>query len=146
MNIKNLHFFDNDGYNLNFDWNSIYDCWEGYIYLPKVSVGLYANTTIYVLEEIKEFDNVNVGENNTMGINFDTTVLDNTYYFPQADDEHKSIHFTWDRLNTFVDEFFMFNFDETYILKETSSLTYTPNDGPDCETLIINRFDSRSAV
>ena len=141
MNIKNLHFFDNDGYNLNFDWNSIYDCWEGYIYLPKVSVGLYANTTIYVLEEIKEFDNVNVGENNTMGINFDTTVLDNTYYFPQADNEHKSIHFTWDRLNTFVDEFFMFNFDETYILKETSSLTYTPNDGPDCETLIINRFD-----
>ena len=51
MNIGRLQFFDKDGYNLNFDWNSRHRCWEGNIYLPKVSVGLYANTTIYVLEE-----------------------------------------------------------------------------------------------
>lgn len=114
MEISKLHFFDNNGYNLNFDWNSN-GYWEGSIYLPKVSVGLYANTTIYVLEEIGD-----------------------SYYFPTGTGK---IVFNWDRLNKFVDEFFMFNFDETYILKETSALVYTPNDGPDCNTLIVNRFD-----
>ena len=114
MEISKLHFFDNNGYNLNFDWNSN-GYWEGSIYLPKVSVGLYANTTVYVLEEIND-----------------------SYYFPTGPGK---IVFNWDRLNKFVDEFFMFNFDETYILKETSALIYTPNDGPDCNTLIVNRFD-----
>ena len=114
MEISKLHFFDNNGYNLNFDWNSN-GYWEGSIYLPKVSVGLYANTTLYVLEE-----------------------NGNSYYFPTGPGK---IVFNWDRLNKFVDEFFMFNFDETYILKETSALVYTPNDGPDCNTLIVNRFD-----
>lgn len=114
MEISKLHFFDNNGYNLNFDWNSN-GYWEGSIYLPKVSVGLYANTTVYVLEEIGD-----------------------SYYFPTGTGK---IVFNWDRLNKFVDEFFMFNFDETYILKETSALVYTPNDGPDCNTLIVNRFD-----
>lgn len=114
MEISKLHFFDNNGYNLNFDWNSN-GYWEGSIYLPKVSVGLYANTTVYVLEE-----------------------NGNSYSFPTGPGK---IVFNWDRLNKFVDEFFMFNFDETYILKETSALVYTPNDGPDCNTLIVNRFD-----
>lgn len=121
MNIDNLHFFDNNGYNLNFE-KSEDGYWEGTIYLPKVSVGLYANTTIYVLEEIQNSDT-------------------NTFFFPQASKPNDKITFTWDKINTFVDEFFMFNFDESYILKETSALIYTPNDGPDCNTLIINKFD-----
>ena len=116
QNIKNLHFFDKDGYELNFDWNSK-GYWEGCIYLPKVSVGLYVNTTIYVLENINK-----------------------KFIFPSGEVGDKLV-FEWDSLNKFVDEFFMFNFDENYIIKETSSLTYTPNDGPDCNTLIINRFD-----
>lgn len=114
---KNLHFFDKDGYNLNFDWNSKFDYWEGNIYLPKVSVGIHANTSIYVLE------NVN-----------------GVFCFPQGSDSDK-ITFTWDVNNKFVDEFFMFNFDDSYIIKDTSALVYTPNDGPECETLIVNRFD-----
>ena len=143
MNIRNLYFFDSNGYNLNFDWNkpdvasSILSdnknyptdeskdealrkagCyWVGYIYLPKVSVGLYTNTTIYVLEEVN-----------------------GSYSFPIGNSNEKIV-FRWDSLNKFVDEFFMFNFDENYIIKETSALIYTPNDGPDCNTLIINRFD-----
>lgn len=123
MDIRNLQFFDNNGYNLNFNWvvdrthrGEEFGHWEGAIYLPKVSVGLYANTSIYVLEEIND-----------------------SFYFPQGDGK---ITFYWDRLNKFVDEFFMFDFNETYKLTETSSLVYTPNDGPDCETLIINRFDT----
>ena len=122
MEISKLHFFDNNGYNLNFDWNSN-GYWEGSIYLPKVSVGLYANTTLYVLEE----------KNRTSSDPFSQN-----YVFPTGPG---TIVFNWDRLNKFVDEFFMFNFDETYVLKETSALIYTPNDGPDCNTLIVNRFD-----
>ena len=122
MEISKLHFFDNNGYNLNFDWNSN-GYWEGSIYLPKVSVGLYANTTLYVLEEKDRSSSDSFSQN---------------YTFPTGPGK---LVFNWDRLNKFVDEFFMFNFDETYILKETSALVYTPNDGPDCNTLIVNRFD-----
>ena len=122
MEISKLHFFDNNGYNLNFDRNSN-GYWEGSIYLPKVSVGLYANTTLYVLEEKNRVS---------------SDLFSKNYVFPTGPGK---IVFNWDRLNKFVDEFFMFNFDETYILKETSALVYTPNDGPDCNTLIVNRFD-----
>ena len=112
---KSLQFFDKDGYNLNFSWNETYNYWEGKIYLPKVSVGLYANTSIYILEKIGD-----------------------SFYFPQG---NRKIEFYWDKVNKFVDEFFLFNFDESYVLKDTSSLKYIPNDGPDCETLIVNTFD-----
>ena len=36
MNVKNLVFFDNSGYNLNFEWNNSLKLWEGNIYFPKV--------------------------------------------------------------------------------------------------------------
>ena len=138
MNKEKLQFFDYNGYNLNFDWNREQGYWEGTIYLPKVSVGLYANTTIYVLEEVNgaSLDN----ENNQFEVteSVDNNRFDNNFVFPYG---RGVITFEWDRLNKFVDEFFMFNFDETYILKDSSSLTYTPNDGPDCEELIVNRFD-----
>lgn len=120
MNIKKLHFFDKSGYELNFDWNKDRNCWEGNIYLPKVSVGLYANTSIYVLEEIEN----------------------NKFVFPQYENNgRKDIIFSWDILNKFVDEFFMFTFDSSYIQSDTSALTYVENDGPDCEPVLITRFD-----
>ena len=97
---KSLQFFDKDGYNLNFSWNETYNYWEGKIYLPKVSVGLYANTTIYIA-----YVNAIVNPN-----------------------KPSKIECKWDSVNKFVDEFFMFRFDENYKSKETSSLTYTPND------------------
>ena len=123
MDIQKLQFFDNSGYNLNFEWNETNGYWEGNIYLPRVSVGIYANTSIYILEETTG------GHSN---------VFTNTFSFPMGPGK---IVFNWDKTNKFVDEFFMFNFDENYIIKETSALVYTPNDGPDCNTLLINRFD-----
>ena len=120
MVVKNLEFFDKDGYNLNLNWNEKKQIWEGNIFFPRVSVGLYENTTIYVVE-YKD----NTGE----------------YTYPTGDG---SIIFQWDIANTFVDEFFMFNFDENYEITDTSALIYTPYDGPLCETLIINRFDKYS--
>ena len=117
MVVKNLEFFDKDGYNLNLNWNDIRGIWEGNIFFPRVSVGLYENTTIYVVER-------------------DTS--DSDYTYPTGEG---NIIFQWDLSNQFVDEFFMFDFDEDYEIKDTSSLTYTPYDGPLCEALIINRFD-----
>ena len=138
MDVNKLQFFDNNGYNLNFK-KSEYGYWEGNIYLPKVSVGLYANTTIYILEEV---DNSSLYYNNehfNTPNEINSSLFNNSFVFPVGTG---SITFNWDVLNKFVDEFFMFTFDESYILKETSALTYTPNDGPECETLIINRFDT----
>ena len=114
MNIRNLQFFDYNGYNLNFELNDS-GYWEGNIYFPKVSVGLYANTTIYVVEKVND-----------------------SLVFPTG---LGKITFKWDPLNKFVDEFFMFNFDEDYVTQSTT-LNYVPNDGPECETLLVNTFDT----
>ena len=123
MVVKNLEFFDKDGYNLNLNWNDIKEIWEGNVFLPRVSVGLYENTTIYIAE-------------NTSYVVKNERIEDISY--PTG---YGNIIFQWDLANTFVDEFFMFNFDTNYELKDTSSLIYTPYDGPLCEPLIINRFD-----
>ena len=122
MIVKNLEFFDKDGYNLNLIWNENKQIWEGNIFFPKVSVGLYENTTIYVVE---------------FG-GYDSDYIDDIYTYPTGEG---NIVFQWDLANKFVDEFFMFDFNDDYELKDTSSLIYTPYDGPLCETLIVNRFD-----
>ena len=122
MVVKNLEFFDKDGYNLNLNWNEKKQIWEGNIFFPRVSVGLYENTTIYVIE----YDG------------YDNDYTDDVYTYPTG---VGNISFSWDLANSFVDEFFMFDFDENYEIKDTSSLIYTPYDGPLCETLIINKFD-----
>ena len=92
MNSRNLHFFGSDGYELNFNWNDKFSYWEGSIYLPKVSVGLYANTSIYILEEIP----ANSSIINTIKDN--TYPFTNTYSFPTGNNGDK-ITFTWDRVN-----------------------------------------------
>ena len=122
MVIKNLEFFDKEGYNLNLNWNEQRQIWEGNIFLPRVSVGLYENTTIYVVE---------------YG-GYDSDYTDDVYTYPTGEG---NIVFQWDLSNSFVDEFFMFDFDEDYELKDTSSLVHTPYDGPLCEPLIITRFE-----
>ena len=122
MVVKNLEFFDKNGYNLNLNWNEQKQIWEGNIFFPRVSVGLYENTTIYVIE----YDG------------YESDFTDDVYTYPTGEG---NIVFQWDLANKFVDEFFMFDFDENYELKDTSSLIYTPYDGPTCEKLIINRFD-----
>jgi hypothetical protein len=127
MVVKNLEFFDKNGYNLNLNWNEQKKIWEGNIFFPRVSVGLYENTTIYAIEYIG-------GDSD----GYDSDYTDDVYSYPTGEG---NIVFQWDLSNKFVDEFFMFDFDENYEIKDTSSLIYTPYDGPLCETLLINRFD-----
>ena len=122
MVVKNLEFFDKNGYNLNLNWNDRKNIWEGNIFFPRVSVGLYVNTTIYVIE-YKGYDN---------------DYTDDVYTYPTGEG---NISFKWDIANSFVDEFFMFDFDDNYEIKDTSSLKHTSYDGPACEPLIINRFE-----
>ncbi len=124
MIVKNLEFFDKDGYNLNLNWNEQKKVWEGNIFFPRVSVGIYENTTIYVVER----ENIEID---------DSDFIDG-YTYPTGEG---NISFQWDLANKFVDEFFMFNFDENYEIKDTSSLIYTPYDGSIFNKLIINRFD-----
>ena len=127
MVVRNLEFFDKDGYNLNLNWNEERKIWEGNIFFPRVSVGLYRNTTIYIVENICSDSD-----------GYDSDYTNDIYTYPNG---VGNIVFHWDLANSFVDEFFMFNFDEDYIIKDTSSLSQTPYDGPSCETLLINRFD-----
>lgn len=130
MVVKNLEFFDKNGYNLNLIWNERRQIWEGNIFFPRVSVGLYENTTIYIMEY--------AGQNGNSDSDSDSDCANDAYSYPIGEG---NIVFQWDFANSFVDEFFMFNFDEDYEIKDTSSLVHASYDGPLCEPLIINRFD-----
>lgn len=52
MVIDNLNFFDKFGKNLNLDWNSEENIWQGTIFFPEVSTYLYDNENIFVLERV----------------------------------------------------------------------------------------------
>ena len=131
MEIKNLHFYDRNGYELNFDFNETRNCWEGNIYLPPVSIGLYSNSTVFVLEEVYVPKN-----NNSYKKHFKESETEKSYVFPRPSDDVKNnkIEFRWDSVNNFVDEIFMFSFDQNYKSKSHTALSYNYNDGPDCET------------
>jgi len=50
---SNLKFFDSNSDELNLNYDSITQAWDGIVYLPEVSVGLYETLTIYILEEVR---------------------------------------------------------------------------------------------
>jgi len=52
MAYNNLRFFDNDSNDLNLQYNSELDLWQGVAYLPVVSTGLYETITLHVLEKV----------------------------------------------------------------------------------------------
>jgi len=49
---KNLHFFDKNGGPLNFLYDEDNDTWTGKVYMPTVSVGLYEQQQIFILEKV----------------------------------------------------------------------------------------------
>lgn len=51
---KRLHFFDKNGDEIGLSYNSSTNIWSGSIHLPKVSVGLFENQTIYIIEEFED--------------------------------------------------------------------------------------------
>jgi hypothetical protein len=48
---SNLKFFDSNSDELNLKYDSDAESWEGIVYLPEVSTGLYETLTVYILEE-----------------------------------------------------------------------------------------------
>jgi len=48
---SNLKFFDSNSDELNLKYDSATESWEGIVYLPEVSTGLYETLTVYILEE-----------------------------------------------------------------------------------------------
>jgi len=51
MGYKYLQFFDNDGDNLNFNYDTEDGIWKGTAYIPEVSTGLYESSNVYIIEE-----------------------------------------------------------------------------------------------
>ena len=137
MEVKKLHFFDKQGYDLNFTFDEDNNWWVGNVYLPRVSVGLYSNTSIYVLEEMEVPVKYNKTKKHTKDSETETI-----YVFPRTTKElSEKVTFRWNTSNTFVDEIFMFTFDDDiYVSDRHSSLNYKYNNGPDCNKLLVNRF------
>ena len=52
MNIQNLHFFDKFGKNLNLQYDAIDSMWKGRIFFENISVYLFDNENLFLLEEI----------------------------------------------------------------------------------------------
>lgn len=50
---SNFKFFDSNSNELNLKYDSTKQSWEGIVYLPEVSTGLYETLTLYILEEAR---------------------------------------------------------------------------------------------
>lgn len=117
IDISKLEFFDKQGYNYNFTFED--NMWKGIIVLPKVSVGLYATQQIFIMQKTE----------------------DNEYVFPYSTEEDDKLNIHWDMDNEFVDEIFLYTFDDGKIISETSALVYTPQDGPDADVVAVTKYD-----
>jgi hypothetical protein len=51
MVIQNLNFFDKFGKNLNLDYNSETDLWTGKIFFEQISIALFDNENLFILEK-----------------------------------------------------------------------------------------------
>jgi hypothetical protein len=51
---SNLRFFNGVSHELNFNYDSTTEKWDGIIFVPKVSVGLYETVNLFVLEEVRK--------------------------------------------------------------------------------------------
>jgi hypothetical protein len=123
---KYLHFFDKNGKNYNFDYDSDQDMWTGDIYLPEVSTGLFEVAQIFVLQEM---------------INRDSPYFlsgTNTFEFGFPHDLEQSTSATgtggWNLewKDTTPTEFKLFQFDTNFNTGTQSSLEIE-NDGPPIE-------------
>jgi len=113
LNIKDLKFFDKNGYNYNFTYDDTNQMWTGVVLMKKCSVGLYSNEDIFIMESLG----------------------DGRVVAPFSTKGNEKISVEWDPLNTFVDEIFLFDYDSNYVKSETSALYYTYQDGVDLKPL-----------
>jgi hypothetical protein len=93
MNVQNLNFFDKFGKNLNFlyDTDNLY--WKGRIFFKNISVYLFDNENIFILEKVG-----------------------NQYKFPTLS-QNESLKFTWETFEN-NDEIFLYNVTRDNSLQE----------------------------
>jgi len=120
-NWRYLHFFDKNGKNYNFDYDSTQDMWSGTIYLPQVSVDLFEVGQIFILEEF---------------INSATSTRE--FGYPHSQDGTTSTPGTggcgWQAewQESTPSEIFLFTFNRDYVSGIQSALVREP-DGPPIE-------------
>src|SRR5579859_6499623 len=51
MVIQNLSFFDKYGESYNFNWDSTRSCWVGNEWIKPISVALFDNSNVFMLEK-----------------------------------------------------------------------------------------------
>ena len=76
MNVQNLNFFDKFGKNLNFLYDTVDSVWKGRLFFKNISVYLFDNENLFILEEIAA----------------------NTYKFPTLSST-QSLKFVWEDSN-----------------------------------------------
>lgn len=54
MVLQNFHFFDKNGKNLNLQYNSTLGIWEGSLFFDPISVYLFDNENLYILEKVND--------------------------------------------------------------------------------------------
>ena len=85
MNIQNLHFFDKLGKNLNLQYDAISEIWKGRIFFQNISVYLFDNENLFILEETSS----------------------NVFKFPTLA-QNESLSFTWEN-NKNSSEIFLYD-------------------------------------
>ena len=93
MIIQNLNFFDKFGRNLNLNYNTDLAIWQGTIYFEGISLYLFDNENLFILEKDGS-----------------------DYKFPILE-YGQSLEFSWSS-NKFQDEFFIYNVERDLQIKE----------------------------
>ena len=90
-NYSFLDFFDKNGNNLNFDYDSTTNSWSGSIFIPKVSTGLFGVSQIFVIEQFEKSDGSTI------------------YGFPEKIDTGSVWTLSWEAISPA--DIFLFQFD-----------------------------------
>ena len=125
-NYSSLWFFDKGGENLNFDYSKGY--WEGTMYLPKVSVGLFEVQQLFIVQEF-----------------IDATTNGIEYGYPHAQSDVTLDGWTVEWETTTPEEIYLFEFntqiDESFIEKKESAfiaLDYYVTDTIDTSGIVTS--------
>ncbi len=94
MVVQNLYFFDKNGKSLNLSYNSELGIWEGTLYFEPLSLFLFDNENIFMLEKEEEGDE---------------------YFFPMLTST-QSISFEWETVEN-SNEFFVYDVNKDTVLK-----------------------------
>lgn len=111
MVIQNLNFFDKNGESYNFNWDDTRNMWIGKEWITPISVALFDNSNVFVLEKRN----------------------DGSYGFPGLNDG-ESVIFKWDSAEN-SSEFFLYDISldpasQLYYIDKVESRTFTYADYP----------------